>query len=88
MAQQQTRIIVKDNGPGIPEAELQAVFSLFRSAKGNQGTGLGLPVSQKILREHGGDVLVESELGKGSCFVLQWALNPASTGGGGDTQAS
>ncbi|MEC9003821.1 MAG: ATP-binding protein [Planctomycetota bacterium] len=87
-AQQQTRIIVKDNGPGIPEAELQAVFSLFRSAKGNQGTGLGLPVSQKILREHGGDVLVESVLGKGSCFILQWPLNPVSTDGGGDTQAS
>jgi signal transduction histidine kinase len=86
--ERQARVIVKDNGPGIPEAELQAVFSLFRSAKGSQGTGLGLPVSQKLLREHGGDVLVESELGKGSCFVLQWPLSPVSPGHGTDTQAS
>ena len=86
--EQQVRVIVKDNGPGIPETELQAVFSLFRSAKGSQGTGLGLPVSQKLLREHGGDVLVESELGKGSCFVLQWPLSLVSPGHGTDTQAS
>ena len=86
--EQQARVIVKDNGPGIPEAELQAVFSLFRSAKGSQGTGLGLPVSQKLLREHGGDVLVESELGKGSCFVLQWPWNPVSAGHGTDTQSN
>ena len=54
---------VADDGPGIPAAELQAVFTLFHSEKGSRGPGLGLPVSQKILREHGGDVVVESEPG-------------------------
>ena len=63
---------VADNGPGIPADELQAVFTLFHSEKGSRGTGLGLPVSQKILREHGGDVLLESEPGNGCRFTLHW----------------
>ena len=63
---------VADNGPGIPADELQAVFTLFHSEKGSRGTGLGLPVSQKILREHGGDVLLESEAGNGCRFTLHW----------------
>ena len=41
------------------------------STKGNRGTGLGLSVSQKILKEHGGDILVESTPGEGSTFSLE-----------------
>lgn len=63
---------VADNGPGIPGDELQAVFTLFHSEKGSRGTGIGLPVSQKILREHGGDVVLESEPGNGCRFTLHW----------------
>ncbi|VAX39088.1 sensor protein atoS [hydrothermal vent metagenome] len=65
-------IRVTDNGPGIPDDQLQRIFNVFESTKGSRGTGLGLAVSQKILREHGGDIVIESELGKGCRFTLGW----------------
>ena len=63
-------IEVADNGPGIPPEKLDSVFGMFESSKGTRGTGIGLAVSQKIMREHGGDIEVESEVGAGSCFRL------------------
>jgi len=63
---------VGDNGPGIPEAQLKKIFQVFESTKGTRGTGLGLAVSRKILREHGGEISVESTQGKGSEFLLAW----------------
>ncbi|MCA9120964.1 MAG: FHA domain-containing protein [Planctomycetaceae bacterium] len=66
------RVIVEDNGGGIEESDIKRIFSVFESRKGARGTGLGLPVSQKILREHGGDIFVESTLGVGSRFILEW----------------
>jgi signal transduction histidine kinase len=80
-------VVVDDNGPGIPAEELQAVFTLFHSEKGSRGTGLGLPVSQKILREHGGDVVVESNPGQGARFVLQWPTVPVAGEGTAETTA-
>ncbi len=65
-------IIVADNGPGIPEEQLKQIFNIFESTKGARGTGLGLAVSQKILREHGGDIVVESNAGHGCRFRLAW----------------
>jgi signal transduction histidine kinase len=66
------RIVVIDHGPGIPPDKLADIFKPFVSTKGAKGTGLGLPVSRKILREHGGDIIVaESKPGKGSKFVLR-----------------
>lgn len=65
------RVIVEDNGGGIPPEELEHVFSLFVSNKGNRGTGLGLPVSQKIIREHGGQILVGGTPGQGAEFTLE-----------------
>jgi len=64
------KIIVVDNGPGIPPENLEQVFKPFFSTKASRGTGLGLPVSRKILREHGGDILLQSVLDKGSKFTL------------------
>jgi two-component system, NtrC family, sensor kinase len=63
---------VRDNGEGIPEEDLAKIFCVFESRKGNRGTGLGLPVSQKILQEHGGDIRVESQLDLGSTFYLEF----------------
>jgi two-component system, NtrC family, sensor kinase len=65
-------IAIRDTGPGISEEDVQRVFSLFESTKGSRGTGLGLPVSRKIMQEHRGDVLIESRLGEGTCFRLVW----------------
>ncbi len=73
-------IIVEDNGEGIDEDDLKKIFSVFESRKGSKGTGLGLPVSQKILREHNGDIHVESTRGEGSKFMLELpAVGPEMT---------
>ena len=69
--QRLARIVVSDNGQGIPTDEIDHVFSLFVSKKGNRGTGLGLPVSQKIIKEHGGQIVVTSHVGEGSQFSLE-----------------
>jgi signal transduction histidine kinase len=68
------RVVITDNGPGIPTETLPNIFNLFVSTKGAKGTGLGLTVSQKILREHGGDIFVESTPSQGSCFTLSFPL--------------
>ncbi len=65
-------ISIEDNGEGIEAENLERIFSVFESKKGARGTGLGLPVSRKILREHGGDVLVSSRPGHGTRFILRW----------------
>ncbi len=65
------KVEVKDNGPGISEDDVQRVFGLFVSKKGSRGTGLGLAVSRKIVREHGGDITVSSSEGEGSTFTIQ-----------------
>jgi two-component system, NtrC family, sensor kinase len=65
------KIAVADNGQGIAPDEIDQVFSLFVSKKGNRGTGLGLPVSQKIIKEHGGRITVISQPGEGSEFTLE-----------------
>jgi signal transduction histidine kinase/pSer/pThr/pTyr-binding forkhead associated (FHA) protein len=68
------RIVVQDNGSGISPEKIKDIFKPFISTKGSKGTGLGLPVSRKILREHGGDIVVESVAGKGSRFTLRLPL--------------
>jgi signal transduction histidine kinase len=70
-------IAIRDNGTGIATDDLRKIFSVFESRKGNRGTGLGLPVSQKIMREHRGDIDVESEFGIGTTFTLHWPLKNA-----------
>ncbi len=70
--QEQMWVEIEDNGPGIDEEELPRLFSLFESTKGFKGTGLGLAVSQKILQEHGGSIVVRTKQGVGTCFRLEW----------------
>src|SRR5439155_13114503 len=63
-------IIVGDTGVGMSEAVRQRVFEPFFSTKGEAGSGLGLSVAYSIVRRHGGDIRVESQLGRGTTFTL------------------
>jgi len=65
--------IVQDTGIGIPKEDIVNIFTLFQqgdasTTKKYGGTGLGLPISSQIANLMGGDIRVESEVGKGSCF--------------------
>jgi len=66
------RIVVGDNRAGMPPETLERIFQVFVSTKGARGTGLGLAVSRKILREHGGDIRATSREGAGSTFTLEF----------------
>jgi signal transduction histidine kinase len=76
------RIEVRDNGPGIAPEKVDEIFRPFVSTKGSRGTGLGLAVSRKTLREHGGDIVVQNQPGGGSVFVMRLPLrsNAAASG--------
>lgn len=74
------KVIVLDNGPGVPADKADDIFKPFVSTKGSRGTGLGLPVSRKILREHGGDIVVQSVLEKGSKFTARIPMKSAFAG--------
>ncbi len=69
-------VSIMDSGTGISEAEQALIFEKFKQA-GNtltekpQGTGLGLPICKEIVEHHGGQIWVESELGKGSNFSFR-----------------
>lgn len=70
------RVRVVDTGSGIEKEDLERIFGVFVSRKGGRGTGLGLPVSQKILQEHGGRVRVESQPDQGSSFTIEFPATP------------
>jgi signal transduction histidine kinase len=79
LEERRVRVAVDDNGPGIPAEQMETLFSPFVSHKKGRGTGLGLAVSQKILSEHGGRILVDSSPGRGSRFTLDLpAVEPGS----------
>lgn len=67
------KLSVSDDGPGIDKEDLDKIFDRFYrgdSSRSNQGTGLGLAMVKKIAEIHGGEVTVESEVGKGSTFKV------------------
>ncbi|HBC02400.1 MAG TPA: histidine kinase [Pseudomonas sp.] len=75
------RFIVRDEGPGIPEAEREKIFDMFYTAargdRGGPGTGLGLAICQGMIGAHGGRVLVDDGLnGRGASVILELPLSP------------
>ncbi len=62
-------IVIEDNGSGIPRDQLPKLEQPFFSTKDN-GTGLGLSVSYQIIKNHGGEIMVESEVGRGTSFTI------------------
>ena len=69
-------IIFSDTGSGIPEENITKIFDPFFTTKDlNKGTGLGLAVSYGIIKKHGGEIRVESSVGKGSKFIVRLPVN-------------
>jgi signal transduction histidine kinase len=62
-------IEVIDTGPGIPPENIEGIFDAYWSTKAD-GSGLGLPTARRIVREHHGRLSVDSEVGKGTRFVI------------------
>ena len=77
----QELIRISDTGSGIEPEYLSRIFDPFFTTKGTgEGTGLGLSVSYGIIKDHCGEILVESEPGKGSTFTLILPVTPDSDG--------
>ena len=68
------QISVCDEGGGIPQHELEAIFDKFiqssKNVSGSGGTGLGLPISREIIRQHGGHIWAQNRSEGGACFVF------------------
>jgi two-component system phosphate regulon sensor histidine kinase PhoR len=65
-------VAVRDTGPGIAAQELPRIFErFFRGSVREPGTGLGLSIARNLIRLHGGDIEVTSELGRGSEFRVR-----------------
>jgi len=79
------KIQVKDTGKGIEQEELGRIFDLFYTTK-EKGTGLGLPISFKIVQRHGGSLIVDSEVGKGSTFTVYLPVSERDLSGDSGTE--
>lgn len=74
------RFEVADNGMGMDEETKERLFSTLFSTKGERGTGLGLLVTEKIVRENGGNIEVESSPGRGATFRIHLPYQEAHGG--------
>ncbi len=75
------RILVADNGSGIPAENLAQIFQPFFSTK-KGGTGLGLSICKKTIEAHGGTISVRSRTGKGTTFTIRIPMGPPGSGHG------
>lgn len=70
-------IDIIDTGEGIPPERIEKLFNPFYSTK-KDGTGLGLSITKRIIKMHGGDIMVKSQEGKGSTFTIKLPINHAN----------
>ncbi|HEY0841103.1 MAG TPA: hybrid sensor histidine kinase/response regulator, partial [Vulgatibacter sp.] len=70
------RIEVRDEGPGIPDADVPMLFERHRKGEDSAGFGLGLAIVREIVELHGGDVWVDSREGEGTSFFFSLPLGP------------
>lgn len=68
---------IKDNGIGMSDEVQAKIFTLFFSSKSSQGTGIGLFITQKIIHQHGGEISVTSQPGKGTLFLIRIPSGPS-----------
>lgn len=61
---------IRDNGPGMSPEAAEHVFSMFFSSRGHKGTGLGMFITDKVIKKHGGTIEVTSVLDQGTTFVI------------------
>ncbi len=81
------RISFEDNGPGIAAEHIEHVFDPFFTTKDvGEGTGLGLSVTYGIVKDHGGEILVESEPGHFTRFVIHLPISPSPLHGNSEDQ--
>ncbi len=71
----EVKFIISDNGIGMEQCEMEKAFTLFHSGKGKKGTGLGLFISKKSIKQHGGSISVQSQQDKGTTFEIILPLN-------------
>jgi len=64
-------VIIEDNGPGIDPEKLGAIYEPYHTTKA-EGTGLGMMIVQRIMRDHGGEIEINSEQGRGTRLVLRF----------------
>jgi two-component system OmpR family sensor kinase/two-component system sensor histidine kinase BaeS len=73
------RIIVKDSGEGIASEDLPFIFDRFwrgdKSRSGRINSGLGLAIAKQLIEAHGGTIKVESEVGKGTTFIIELPIS-------------
>ena len=78
-------ITVTDNGEGMSPSVKRNLFEPFHSTKGLRGTGLGLVVTKKVVDEHGGTIVVQSQLGQGTTFTISLPVQMGSAPASADT---
>src|SRR5262245_18441605 len=81
-------ISVADTGFGIEEKDVEKIFQPFFTAKKRRGIALGLPPCQRIAKNHGGRIEVESQPGEGTTFKIYLPLNNPLTTESGPRQES
>ena len=76
--QEGERVVIKfsDTGEGIKKEDLKKVFEPFYTTKPvGQGTGLGMSITYRVIKNHNGEISVDSEVGKGTTFTIKLPIN-------------